>query len=114
MRSWHLLREGICYLEKNSEKWRQRRLKQVDKIKQKDKAGRLAVVAIKKKRYGIGKLTKDETKGMNKGTEERLMLAKVRENLWRKQQVRVGVDSDAENDLDDMTESEREAWSSLE
>ena len=37
-RSWHLLRESICYLEKNSEKWRQRRLKEVDKVKQEDEA----------------------------------------------------------------------------
>ena len=51
-------------------------------MKQEDKADRLAVVAIKKQRYGIGKLSKEETKGMRKRTEERLMLAKVRGSLY--------------------------------
>ena len=47
--SWHLLRESVAYLEKNSDKWKQRKLKEVERVKQEDKADRLAIVAIKKK-----------------------------------------------------------------
>ena len=79
-------------------------------MKQEDKDDRLAVVAIKKKRYGIGKLSKDETKGMRKRTEERILLAKVKENLWRKYQDK---ESDDDKDRDDQDQTEEDAWESL-
>ena len=58
---WTLLRTSLQYLEENAEGWRSRRIKEVEKIKAEEKRDGHAVVKVKKKRYGIGKLSKEES-----------------------------------------------------
>ena len=47
---WKLLRESVAFLKENERHWQQRRIKEVDRIKEEDKIDRLAVCKQKKKR----------------------------------------------------------------
>ena len=82
--SWELMRRCITYLKENGNKWRERRILKSDKIREEEKRDRLAVVRVKKRKYGLKKLSKEENRRMTMRTEERLEIAKVKENLWRK------------------------------
>jgi hypothetical protein len=80
---WHLMRESMEFPRKNKEKWRERRLEETKRIKEEDKRDRLAVVKETKKRYSIKGLPKEESKRLNMRTEERLEIAKAKENYWK-------------------------------
>ena len=56
------------------------------------------MVKIKKKRYGIGKLSKEEGMRITMRTEERLILAKAKANLWRRARDPGGASLDNEED----------------
>ena len=55
---WSLLRQARDYLRKNEEKWQERRKAEEKRIREMEKEERLAIVAQKKRRYGIKKLSK--------------------------------------------------------
>ena len=78
------MREAVKFLRENTDKWRERRIEECDRIREEDKKDRLAVVKEKKKRYGIKRLSKEENQKMTRRTEERLEIAKANENLWRR------------------------------
>ena len=61
----------------------------------------------KKKRYGIKRLSKEENRTMTTRTEDRLEIAKAKENLWRKFRERKETEEEV------MEEEEEEAWRSL-
>ena len=48
-----------------------------------EKEERLAIVAQKKRRYGIKKLSKEENKRMGERTRERIELACIKDNYWK-------------------------------
>ena len=79
--AWELLRTSINFLKEREGGWKTRKLKKCERIKEEEKKDRLAVVRMKKKRYGIGKMSKDENSKLKMRTEERLIIAKVKENL---------------------------------
>ena len=60
---WRLLRESVRFLRENEAGWQQRKIKEVDRIKEMEKAERLAIASQKKKRYGIKTLKKKRTRG---------------------------------------------------
>ena len=80
------MRESVEFLRKNYSNWQERKVEEWDRIKQEEKKDRLAVVAMKKKRYGakMAKLSKEESSKIRMRTEERKELALIRKNLWRK------------------------------
>ena len=80
---WSLLRQAIEYLKKNEKRWLERRKAEVKKMREVEKEERLAIVAQKKRRYGIKKLSKEETKRMGERTRERIELACVKDNYWK-------------------------------
>jgi CHAD domain-containing protein len=80
---WDLMRESMDFLKKNKEKWKERKLEESKRIKEEDKRDRLAIVKEKKKRYGIKVLSRDESKRLRMRTEERLEIAKAKENYWK-------------------------------
>ena len=47
------------------------------------KRDRLAVVKIKKKRYGVQRMSKEENMRLKMRTEERLEIARAKTNFWR-------------------------------
>jgi hypothetical protein len=49
---WELLRQSIEYLKENEERWQQKRIKEVNRIKEEEKKDRLAICKEKKKKYG--------------------------------------------------------------
>ena len=104
--SWALMREAAKFLKENTDKWRERRIEECDKIREEDKRDRLAVAKEKKKRYGMKRLSKEENQRMTRRTEERLEIAKAKENLWRKFRERKETE-------EVMEEEEEEAWKSL-
>ena len=79
----------------------------IHKIREEDKRDRLAVAKEKKKRYGVERLSKEENQRMAKRTEDRLEIAKAKENLWRKFRER------KEPEDKGMEEEEEDAWKSL-
>ena len=56
---WKLLRPSIEFLKEKEWRWRQRRIEEIEKIKEEEKKDRLAVIRKKKKIYGIRKLSKE-------------------------------------------------------
>ena len=85
--------------------WRQRRIEECDKIREEEKRDRLAVTREKKKRYGINKISKDENLKIKRRTEERLDVAKAKENLWKRFR-------DGKEDKE-MEDEELKAWEAL-
>ena len=89
-------------------KWQERKVEEWERIKLEEKKDRLAMVEIKKRRYGakLAKLTKDENNKIKMRTEERKEMAVVMRNLWRKCREM----GDAETNID---EEERLAWEKI-
>ena len=81
--SWELMRKCIDLLKANGDRWRERKINECDRIREEEKKDRLAVVRVKKRKYGLKRLSKEENKRMTLRTEERLEIAKAKENLWR-------------------------------
>ena len=103
--SWALLRASIDFLKENEGKWRQRRIEECEKIKEEETRDRLAVSREKNKRYGLNKLSKEENMRIRLRTEERLELARGKENLWKKFRE--------EQETPEMSEGEKDAWENL-
>ena len=82
-RHWNLLRETIKYLRENDARWTQRKLKETARIRAEEKADRLAIVAEKKKRYGLTRLSKEENRRLKERTEDKVTLAQARGNYWK-------------------------------
>ena len=82
--TWHLMRTSIEYLKNNEDKWRCRRIEECERIKEEDRRDRLAIAKEKKKRYGLKRLSKDENKRLKQRTEERIEIARAKENYWKK------------------------------
>ena len=101
-----LMRESIDFLSKNKEKWKERRIEESKRIKEEDKKERLAVVKEKKKRYGIKVLSKEENKRLKMRTEERLEIAKAKENYWKRFR-------DIKEEDTEMEDRERQAWKNV-
>lgn len=78
----------------------------MERIKAEEKKDRLAVGNIKKKRYGIGKLNKEENLRLKSRTEDRILLARGRENLWKKFR-------ESKEDDTFMGEEEAKAWETV-
>ena len=100
---WDLMREAMEFLRKNKDKWKERKLEETKRIKEEEKRDRLAVVKEKKKRYNIQGLSREEGRRMKTRTEERLEIAKAKENYWK--EFREVREEDTE-----MEEDERQAW----
>ena len=81
---WSLLRESISYLKEKDSSWRQRRIQEASRIREEEKSDRLAIIAEKKKRYGISRLSKEEIKRMKERTQEKVTLATAKSNYWKK------------------------------
>ena len=73
-----------------------------DRIREEVKKDRLAVVKEKKRKYGIRRLNKEDNMRITKRTEERLEIAKSKENLWRKHRGQ-----------GEMKTGEEDAWETL-
>ena len=98
--TWMLLRESITFLKSKEVIWRTRRLEECSRIREEEKRDRLAVVAVKKRKYGVKRMTKEENSRIKERTEERLEIATAKTNYWRNYRER----------KDDMEEEEIMAW----
>ena len=103
--SWAFLRTSIAFLKEQEWKWKQRQIEEVERIKEEEKADRLAVLREKKKIYGISKLSKEENQRLKLRTEDRLTVAKAKENLWKRFR-----DKDM---MKEMQEDEVRAWEDI-
>ena len=81
--AWALMRTSIAFLKDREGVWRSRRIAECERILEIDKKDRLAVVKMKKKRFGIKKISKEENLRLGVRKEERLEIARAKENLWR-------------------------------
>ena len=81
---WKLFRESISFLKENERHWQQRKIKEVDRIKEEEKTDRMAVCKQKKRRYGIQKMSKEENKRMKERTEERIIISQAKANYWKR------------------------------
>jgi hypothetical protein len=63
--SWALMRVAVNFLRENTDKWRERKIEECDRIREEDKRDRLAVSKEKKKRYGINRLKRRESENDN-------------------------------------------------
>ena len=81
--SWSLLRESICFLKENGNKWQQRKILEVDRIKEEEKKDRLAICKEKKKKYGIKRMNKEENRRLKERTEERILISQAKANYWK-------------------------------
>ena len=88
------MREAIDFIKKNGKGWVERRSRECERIREEEKLDRLAVVKQKKRRYGTNKLSKEENSRLRLRTEERVLLAKARENLWKRYRGEDGVGDD--------------------
>ena len=82
--NWSLLKESMSFLKENEDGWQQRRIKEVDRIKEEEKRDRLAICKEKNKMYDIQKLSKEENRRLKERTEERIMISKAKANYWKK------------------------------
>ena len=81
--TWELLRTSISFLKEKEGVWRSRKIAECDRIKEEEKRDRLAVAKIKKKRYGVQRMSKEENMRLKMRTEERLEIARAKTNFWR-------------------------------
>ena len=81
--TWTLLRESIAFLREKEGVWRSRRIAECERIQGIDKKDRLTVIKMKRKRFGIKKISKEEKLSLGMRLEERLEIARAKENLWR-------------------------------
>ena len=82
--SWQLLRLTKEMIREKEGEWRTRRLEECERIREEEKRDRLAVVAMKRKRYGVKNLSKEETMRLKTRKEERLEIAEAGSNLWKR------------------------------
>ena len=75
---------SITYLKEKEVKWSERRMKECSKIREEENLDRLALVRVKKLKYGIKKASKEEGMRLKKRTEERLEISTAKGNLWKK------------------------------
>ena len=80
---WAMLREARRIIKENEEGWKERRTGEIRKIKEQEKRERLAIVAEKKKKYGLNTLTKEEKRRLGERTNERIEIANARANYWK-------------------------------
>ena len=80
---WKLLRACSETMKENEIKWTTRKIKECERIKEKEKRDRLAIAKEKKRRYGLNRLNKEENQKLKMRTEERLELSQARTNYWR-------------------------------
>jgi hypothetical protein len=92
------MRESVAFLRTNADKWGERKI-ECERRREEEKKDRLAVVKEKKRKYGIKRLSKDENIRMNMRTEERLEIARAKENLWTNYR-----------EHGEMRKEEEEAW----
>ena len=76
--SWQLMSESAKFLRDNADRWRERRIEECEGVRREEKEDRLTIVKMKKKRYGLAKLSKEENKRLKQRTEEKVMLAKAK------------------------------------
>ena len=81
--AWEMLRESIRLIKENEGAWGSRKSKECERIKEEERMDRLAIVAEKKKKYGIKKLSKDETQKIKQRTGERMEIARAKGNYWK-------------------------------
>ena len=55
---WAMLRESVRILRENTDKWRMRKIDECERIKEEEKKDRLALLQVKKRKYGIKKRLK--------------------------------------------------------
>ena len=79
--TWELLRTSISYLKEKDGVWKTRKIVECDRIKENEKRDRLAVAKMKKKRYGVKRMSKEENMRFKMRTEERLEIAKAKTNF---------------------------------
>ena len=103
-KAWEMMRESITFLKTHEEKWRTRRIEECDRIKEEEKIDRLAIAREKKKRYGLKKLSVEENRRLKGRTEDRLEIARAKENYWKRFRGKEG---------EDMEEEERKAWNAI-
>ena len=60
-----------------------RKLEDCERVREEEKRDRLAVVAMKKKRYGVKTLSKEESMRLKTRKEERLEIGEAGSNLWK-------------------------------
>jgi hypothetical protein len=82
-KAWEMMRESITFMKTHEEKWRTRRIEECDRIKEEEKIDRLAIAREKKKRYGLKKLSVEENRRLKGRTEDRLEIARAKENYWK-------------------------------
>ena len=70
-------------MRENEAGWQQRKIKEVGRIKEVEKAERLAIASQKKKRYGIKTLNKEENMRIKRRTEERIEISQAKANNWK-------------------------------
>ena len=80
---WRLLRESVRFLRENEAGCQQRKIKEVDRIMEVEKAERLAIASQKKKRYGIKTLNKEENKRIRERTAQRIEISQAKANYWK-------------------------------
>ena len=98
---WDLMKEAAKFLKENSDRWRERQIDECERIKQEEKDDRFAVIKMKRKRYGLKTMSKEEKMRLKERTEDKLLIAKTKSNLWK--QARDPQEKE-------MEEEEEEAW----
>ena len=53
MEHWALLKESMRFLKENEKGWQTRKIKEIERIKEEERAERITICAEKKKRYGL-------------------------------------------------------------
>ena len=96
------MRTAISFIKENGRGWVERRFRECERIREEEKKDRMAVIKQTKKRYGVGKLSKDENSKLKMRTEERILLSKAKENLWKRYRGRAGHE-----------EGEEDAWDQI-
>ena len=88
----------------HEERWRTTRIEECDRIREEEKIDRLAIAREKKKRYGLKKLSQEENRRLKGRTEDRLEIARAKENYWKRFRGK---------EEEDMEEEERKAWNAI-
>ena len=71
--AWQLIRTSLEFLRSNEEKWRCGRIEECERIKEEDKKDRLEIPKEKR-------LSKEENKRLKSRTEEKIEIARAKEN----------------------------------
>ena len=79
--TWELLRTSISFLKEKEWIWRSRKIAECERIKEEEKRDRFTVVKIKKKRYGVQRMSNEENMRLKMRTEERLEIARAKTNF---------------------------------